>query len=758
MKKIILSLALLATAIFTATAQTPVYLDDSKPIEERVKDALSRMTLEEKVALCHAQGKFSSHGVPRLGIPELWMSDGPHGVRAEISWNSWKYADWLNDSITAFPALTCLAATWNPELSFAYGNALAEEALYRGKDVMLGPGVNIYRTPLNGRNFEYMGEDPLLASVMVVPYIKGMQQNGVAACVKHYALNNQELWRGHIDVELSDRALHEIYLPAFKAAVVDGGAWSIMGAYNKVRGTHACHNDLLLNDILKRDWKFDGCVITDWGGAHDTYEAAVNGLDIEMGSYTNGLTSESKFTFDDYYLARPYLKMLKEGKVPMSTVEDKAARILRLIFRTAMNRTKPYGSLCSAEHYAVAREIGNEGIVLLKNNAVKGGSKLLPIDASRYEKILVVGDNAVRMLNKGGGSSELKPKDYVSPLAALREDYGSKIDFAQGYKAGKAMYSNVEKIPAKVQKRLHDEAVEKAKTADLVIFVGGLNKNHKQDCEAADRENMSLPYEQDALIESILAVNKNTVFVLLSGNAVAMPWVKDMPAIVQGWYLGTMGGRSIADVLSGKVNPSGKLPFTFPIRLEDNGAHAFDSLSYPGDSIRQVYKEDILVGYRWHDTKKIKPLFPFGHGLSYTTFEYGKPTQSAKVLTLAPDALTQNPALPSTQDSQFQSPNSNLVVSLPVTNTGTVAGKEIVQLYVSDVKSSVVRPAKELKHFAKIALAPGETKTVTFEITPRDLMFYDDSAKEWRAEPGKFKLHLAASAGDIRRTMEFEVK
>ncbi len=737
MKKTILALAIMAMAFTTVSAQTPVYLDDSKPIEERVKDALSRMTLEEKVRLCHAQSKFSSYGVPRLGIPELWMSDGPHGVRAEINWNDWGYSKWTSDSCTAFPALTCLAATWNPALAGVYGNAVAEEALYRGKDIMLGPGVNIYRTPLNGRNFEYMGEDPRLAATMVVPYIREMQKNGVAACVKHYALNNQEQWRGHIDVELSDRALHEIYLPAFRAAIVDGGAWSIMGAYNKIRGTHACHNDLTLNKILKGDWQFDGCVITDWGGAHDTREAALNGLDIEMGSYTNGLTSESEFTYDDYYLARPYLKMLREGKVPMSTIDDKASRILRLIFRTAMNRAKSFGSMTTPEHYAVAREIGNEGIVLLKNdNAVKGGSKLLPIDASRYDRILVVGDNAVRMLNAGGGSSELKPKDYISPLAALRADYGGKVDFAQGYKAGKTMYSNVEKIPAGEIKRLRDEAVEKAKAADLVIIVGGLNKNHKQDCEAADRESLSLPYEQDALIESILAVNKNTVLVLLSGNAVAMPWVKDMPAIVQGWYLGTMGGRSIADVLSGKVNPSGKLPFTFPVRLEDNGAHAFDSLSYPGDGVRQVYKEDILVGYRWHDTKKIKPLFPFGHGLSYTTFEYGKPTLNSSLITH----------------------HSSLTVSLPITNTGAVEGKEIVQLYVSDVKSSVARPAKELKHFAKIALAPGETKTVTFEITPRDLMFYDADARQWRAEPGKFKLHIAASAGDIRRTLDFELK
>ncbi|MDE5981727.1 MAG: glycosyl hydrolase, partial [Duncaniella sp.] len=414
-----------ASAISAATAATPLYLDESAPMEQRVEDALKRMTLEEKVAMCHAEGKFASAGVPRLGIPDLWTSDGPHGVRAEINWNDWGYAGHTNDSITAFPALTALAATWNPELSGAYGNAIGEEALYREKDVMLGPGVNIYRTPLNGRNFEYMGEDPYLAGVLVVPYVKEMQKNGVAACVKHYALNNQEQWRGHINVELSDRALHEIYLPAFKKAIVDGGAWSIMGAYNKIRGQHACHNDLMLNRILKGDWNFDGVVITDWGGAHDTREAALNGLDLEMGSYTNGLTSESDFGYDDYYLARPFLEMIRKGEVPESVLDDKVRRLLRLNFRTAMNRNKPFGSVATPEHYAVAEEIGNEGIVLLKNNPVeKKGSPLLPVDPEKYKSILVVGDNAVRKLNEGGGSSELKVKDYVSPLDAMKSLYG----------------------------------------------------------------------------------------------------------------------------------------------------------------------------------------------------------------------------------------------------------------------------------------------------------------------------------------------
>lgn len=712
-------------------------MDDAQPIEARVKDALSRMTLEEKVALCHAQSKFSSAGVPRLGIPELWMSDGPHGVRAEINWNDWGYANWTNDSITAFPALTCLAATWNPDMSAKYGKAIGEEARYREKDVLLGPGVNIYRTPMNGRNFEYMGEDPYLASVMCVPYIQELQKNGVAACVKHYALNNQELWRGHIDVNLSDRALYEIYLPAFKAAVEEGGAWSIMGAYNKIRGQHACHNDFALNKILKGDWKFDGCVITDWGGAHDTYEAAVNGLDIEMGSYTNGLTSESAFTYNDYYLANPYLRMLKDGKVPMSTIDDKASRILRLIFRTAMNRQKPYGSVATEEHYAAAREIGNEGIVLLKNApVVKKGAPLLPIDAAKYQNILVVGDNAVRLLNQGGGSSELKVKDMVSPLDGLRAAYGDKVAYAKGYAAGRPMYGRADEIPQNVVDSLRAEAVEMAKKADLVVLVGGLNKNHFQDCEGGDRLEYGLPFGQDELIEALLGVNKNLVLVLLSGNAVEMPWVFRVPAIVQGWYLGSMGGKSLADVLSGAVNPSGKLPFSFPARLTDCGAHAFDELSYPGDSIKQEYKEDILVGYRWHDTKKIPALFPFGHGLSYTTFTYGKPVASAK--TMAADGT--------------------LTVTVAVKNTGSVAGKEIVQLYVGDDKCSVLRPVKELKHFAKVALAPGEEKNVTFTLTPDDLKFYDEASAAWKYEPGKFKAYVCASSTDVRGVVPFEMK
>ena len=729
-------MALTATSAI-ADAKVPVYQDETRPLDERVEDALSRMTLREKVAMCHAEGKFASPGVARLGIPDLWMSDGPHGVRAEINWNDWGYSGRTNDSITAFPALTALAATWNPALSFDYGNALAEEALYREKDVMLGPGVNIYRTPLNGRNFEYMGEDPYLAGELVVPYIKGMQQNGVAACVKHYALNNQEKWRGHIDVNLSDRALNEIYLPAFKRAIVDGNSWSIMGAYNQVRGQHACHNELLLNKILKDDWNFDGVVITDWGGAHDTREAALYGLDLEMGSYTNGLTSESAFTTDDYYLANPYLNMLEKGEVPMSTLDDKVRRLLKLNFRTAMNRQKPFGSVATPEHYAVAEEIGNEAIVLLKNAPVtKKGAPLLPIQADKYKSILVVGDNATRNLMAGGGSSELKPKDIVTPLAGLKAIYGDKVKYVQGYVAGRSMYGHADVIPQQTVDSLRAEAVNMAKDAGLVIFVGGLNKNHFQDCEGGDRLEYGLPFGQPELIDALQAANPNLVVVLLTGNAVEMPWASKVPAIVEGWYLGSMAGNSIAAVLSGNINPSGKLPFSIPARLEDNGAHHFGEISYPGDSIRQEYLEDILVGYRWHDTKKIPALYPFGHGLSYTTFQYGKPTASAKTINA----------------------DESLTITIPVKNTGDMAGKETVQLYIGDDAASVLRPVKELKGFNKVTLAPGAEETVTFTIRPEDLKFYDEATSSWKAEPGKFRAYIGASSTDIRATVPFELK
>ena len=738
MKKSIITLCALAVSL-SGMAQLPVYQDETKPIEERVKDALSRMTLEEKVAMCHAQSKFSSPGVPRLGIPELWMSDGPHGVREEIQWGSWSNAGWTNDSCTAFPALTCLAATWNPEMAALYGKAVGEEARFREKDILLGPGANIYRTPLNGRNFEYMGEDPYLTSEMIVPYVQELQKNGVAACVKHYALNNQEKQRWDVDVIVSERAMYEIYLPGFKAAVQKGGAWSIMGAYNKILGTHACHNDLTLNKILKGEWGFDGVVVSDWAGTHNTYEAAVNRLDIEMGTDQRpdkGIRGRA-FKAEDCYLGNDFLNLIREGKVSESVVDDKAARILRLIFRTAMNTKKPFGNMDYAAHSKVARTIGGEGIVLLQNNAPKKGEQpLLPIVPTRYGKILVVGDNATRKLCMGGGSSELKVQHETSVLDAMKAKYGDKITYAKGYEAGRTMYGSVEEVKQSIVDSLRNAAVIAAKEADLIVFVGGLNKNRHQDCEDGDRLTYDLPFAQNELLDAMLAVNPRVVTVLVSGNAVRIPFPERMPAILQSWYIGSELGPTVVDVLCGDVNPSGKLPFSFPAKLEDCAAHSFGEIGYPGDGVKVEYKEDILVGYRWHDTKKIPARYPFGHGLSYTTFTYGKPALSAKAM----------------------GEGGELTLTLNVTNTGKREGKEVVQLYIGDDKATVLRPVKELKGFEKISLAPGETKQVTFTITADDLKFFDEATHSWKAETGKFTAYVGSSLTDIRGKVKFTLE
>ncbi len=738
-QKLITTLAAVALTLVGATAAVPVYLDPSKPLEERVEDALQRMTLEEKVGVLHAQSKFCSRGVQRLGIPELWTTDGPHGIRPEVLWDEWEQAAWTNDSCVAFPALTALAATWNPELAELYGRSLGEEALYRGKDVVLGPGVNIYRTPLNGRNFEYMGEDPLLASRMVVPYIKGLQSNGVAACVKHYALNNNEVNRHTSNVIVDDRTLYEIYLPAFKAAVTEGGAWSIMGSYNLYQNQHGCHNKRLLRDILRDEWGFDGVVISDWGGTHDTAEAVENGLDLEFGSWTNGLTNGRSNAYDNYYLADPYLKLLREGKADMATLDNKVRNVLRLIFRTAMKSDKGFGSLCSDEHYAAARRIGAEGIVLLRN---KGN--LLPLDPSKPQNILVVGENAVKMMTVGGGSSSLKVQRETSPLDGLRAQSpaGSTVVWERGYVGDptgeyNGVTSGQDLSESRSADRLIADAADAARRADVVIFVGGLNKATGQDCEDSDRESLALPYNQDAVIEALVAANPRTVVVNVSGNAVAMPWADKVPAILQAWFLGSESGNSLADVIFGHVNPSGKLPMTFPVRLDDVGAHAVGE--YPGtkradsDIVDIRYNEGVMVGYRWFDTKKIRPLFAFGHGLSYTTFGYGK--LSADASKIGPDGA--------------------MTLSVDVTNTGSRAGAETVQLYISDTKASVKRPAKELKNFAKIYLEPGQTKTVTFTVRPSDLAFFDAGAHAWKAEPGEFRAHVGAASDDIRSSLRF---
>ena len=610
-KSVLLGLSLVALPVL---AQTPVYLDDSKPVEERVEDALSRMTLEEKIAVTHAQSKFCSPGVARLGIPEFWMTDGPHGIRPEVLWDEWDQAGWTNDSCVAFPALTCLAATWDTDMSMLYGKSIGEEARYRNKTVLLGPGVNIYRTPLNGRNFEYMGEDPYLAGRMVVPYVQGVQQNGVAACVKHYALNNQEVNRHTTNVIVDDRALYEIYLPAFKAAVQEGKAWSIMGAYNLYKGQHACHNQYLLNDILKGEWGFDGVVVSDWGGVHDTDQAITNGLDMEFGSWTDGLSNGASNAYDNYYLADPYLERIQSGKAGTKELDDKVRRILRLAFRTTMDRNRPYGAMRSPEHYDAARKIGEAGIVLLQNNG-----NLLPIDLAKTKKIAVIGENAVKMMTVGGGSSSLKVQREISPLDGIRNRVGNRAEvvYARGYVGDvsgeyNGVVSGQNLKDGRSPEELIAEAVRVAGEADYVIFIGGLNKSAHQDCEDSDRTGLGLPYGQDRVITELVKVNQNLVLVNVSGNAVAMPWIKEVPAVLQAWFLGSEAGNAIAAVLMGDVNPSGKLPFTFPARLEDVPAHQLGE--YPGsekvgDIVNEKYNESIFVGYRWPTNRRKRSRF-----------------------------------------------------------------------------------------------------------------------------------------------------
>lgn len=734
----------------TANAQqTPIYLDDAKPIEQRIDDAIARMTLQEKIRVIHAQSKFSSAGIPRLGFPDFWTDDGPHGVRPDVLWDEWDQAGQTNDSCVAFPALTCLAATWNPDMSLVYGKSLGEEALYRGKDMILGPGVNINRTPLGGRNFEYMGEDPYLASTMVVPYVQGLQSMGVSACVKHYCLNNDEEYRHQVNVVVSDRALHEIYLPAFKAAVEQGKAWAIMGAYNLYKDEHNCHNQYTLNKILKGDWAFDGVVVSDWGGCHDTDQAVKNGLDMEFGSWTNGLSAGTSNAYDNYFLATPYIIGIQSGKYTTKELDDKVRRVLRLFFRTTMNRNRPHGFLCSESHYEAARRIADEGIVLLQN---KGN--ILPIDRNKAKRILVVGENAIKMMTVGGGSSSLKVQREILPLEGLRQRFGNDVvvDYARGYVGDVSGEYNGVTTGQKLkdnrsESKLIAEAVEKAKNADYVIVVGGLNKSDYQDCEGHDRKQYELPYAQNRLIEALAKTTKRLVYVNISGNAVAMPWKDKVGAIVQAWFIGSEAGNAIADVLMGDANPSGKLPFTWYASLNDCGAHALNT--YPGTwrsakdksagfskIIDEEYKEGVYVGYRWTDKNNIKPTFAFGHGLSYTTFSMSNLRQSAKEMTR----------------------DGKLTFTVTVKNTGSKRGAETVQLYIKDKKSSVDRPVKELKGFKKVWLEPGEQKDVDMTIDNNALAYYDETTGTWKSEDGEFEALVGNASDNIMLKSRFMLK
>ena len=629
----------------------------------------------------------------------------------------------------AFPALTCLAATWNRDVAGQYGAAIGEEARFREKDVILGPGVNMYRSPLCGRNFEYMGEDPYLAGKLAVPYIHGLQSKGVGACVKHYACNNEERHRHKTDVELSERALREIYLPAFEMAVKEGCAWSMMASYNLFRGTHCCHNGYLINDILKGEWGYDGVVMSDWAGCHDTKEAVLGGLDVEFGTRVGKKMPAGESVYDTYYLAEAYKQGILAGEFSEEGLDEKVRRVLRLTFRTAMSMDKPFGSMCTQEHLDVARKVAQEGIVLLKNEG-----DVLPV--RKPGKISVVGENAYKKMCIGGGSSMLKPIYEMSPLEGILEraaQDGIEVVYSRGYVGDTTttqdgICSFQKLADDRPREELIAEAVENSRDADYVIYVGGLNKSLYQDCENRDRLEYGLPYGQDELISELAKANPNMTVVIISGNAVAMPWIDQVPSVLLGWYGGSEAGRAIADVLFGDVNPSGKLPFTFPVKLEDNPAH-YNGKTFPTRG-KNHYDEGIFLGYRWHEKMDIKPLFAFGHGLSYTDFEYGDVTLSSKKIR-----------------------GGKITVKVPVTNVGQVAGSEVVQVYVHDCEASVEMPQKQLKGFDKVYLEPGQTKTVSIELGPDAFRFFDEESMDWKTEPGDFEILVGSASDNISRTV-----
>ena len=732
MKKII---GVIACGLFLNAAAVSSQVTDKEKVqmEKRIEKLIKKMTLEEKVGLLHGNSKFYVAGVERLGIPEWSLSDGPHGVRAEINRHDWAYAGWTNDSASYFPTGTAFAAAWNPELAYRRGEVLGEEARWRKKDVLLGPGVNIIRSPLCGRNFEYMSEDPYMNSVLAVAYIKGLQSRDVACSVKHFAVNNQETNRTTVDVECSERALREIYLPAFKAAVQEGGALTVMAAYNKFRGEFCAENNYLVRKILRNEWGFDGVYVTDWGAAHSTVPSMEAGLDLEMGTLID--------KYEDWYYANPLIEAVKSGKIPMSLVDEKVGDVLRVMIKTnVLDPKKRFGpgSMNTKEHQQATYDAAAEAIVLLKNQ-----NNLLPLDFSSIKSLAVIGDNATRKHSNGGLSSEIKAVYEVTPLEALRAKWGDKVDirFAQGYEklstfvegSNNGQSSGTFSSKTQESDALLKEAVEVARTSDVALLVCGLN--HDYDTESFDRLNMDIPYGQVELIQEVVKANPRTIVVMIAGSPLNMAAVDICsPAIVWAWFNGMEGGNALVDVLSGKVNPSGKMPFTTPVSLDQSPAHALGN--FPGRDLKVNYEEDILVGYRWFDTKGLPVVYPFGYGLSYTTFNYSN---------LNTDKKTYDQA-------------DTIQATFTLTNTGDREGAEVAQLYVSDPVCSVMRPVKELKGFKKVFLKLGESRRITLDIPVSSLAFYSEAQSQFVVEPGEFILQLGASTSDIKQKISIDVK
>lgn len=698
--------------------------------EEMIESLIGQLTLEEKIDMIHGDGLFRTKGVERLGIPPLTFSDGPMGVRNEFENDQWNPIGNTDDYVTYLPSNGALAATWNPTLSYETGKVLGREARGRGKDVILAPGINIKRSPLCGRNFEYISEDPHLIGEMAVPFIQGIQEEDTAACVKHFALNNQETERLWVDVKVSERALREIYLKAFKRCVEEGDSYSLMGAYNRYLGEHCCESKELLNHILREEWQYDGMIVSDWGAVHHTKEAAESALDIEM-SVTNN--------FDEYCMANPLKEAIERGELSEELVDEKVRNILHLMGRLHMidGKERKAGTYNTLEHHQKALEVARESVVLLKNQEGQ-----LPLSRQDVNKVLVIGDNANRVHSNGGGSAEIKALYEVSPLLGIKKILGgnAEVTYVQGYFAddidqeeqeqnwqadslengGGSTRTIADPTKALVEKRerLRVEAVEKAKEFDMIIFVGG--QNHAQDSEGHERPDMKLPYDQDRLIEELLEVNDNMIVVIVSGSPVEMPWIHRVKTLVWSWYAGMEGGTATAEVLFGLVNPSGRLPESFPITHMDCSAHCIGE--FPGGKTVS-YKEGIFVGYRYYDTEQIPILFPFGYGLSYTEFSYDK--------------------------VEIKQEGEEIGVFVTITNCGKIAGKETVQCYVGKNDSKVERPRKELKAFAKIELQGGETKTIRLSIKKEELAYYDEIEKSFLVEAGQYQLYVGKSVADI---------
>lgn len=702
-------MGILMLLFFACTA--PEKVNEVSAVESKIDSLISAMTIEEKIGMLRSESAFASGGVKRLGIPHWVMSDGPHGVRKEHG-TDYIPDEGAADSATYLPVGVTLSSTWNPGLGYAYGKVLGAEANFRGKDVILGPGINIIRTPLNGRNFEYMSEDPFLVSKMVVGYIKGVQDQGISACVKHYALNNQEIERGSIDVQVNERALREIYLPGFMAAVREGHVNTLMGSYNKFRGQHATHNAYLMNTILKGEWGFDGVVMSDWGAVHNTMEAINNGTDLEMGTdITLGGSSYGKYFFGDTVVT-----LVKSGVVDEKVIDEKVRRILRIMHRTNMFGQRQRGAFNTTEHQATALKVAEEGIVLLKNDGI------LPLNNGEVKTIAVIGANADRKHAGAGGSSQVNAKYEITALAGIRKLAGENVTirFAPGYEISKE---------AKPNPALMKEAVRAATGADVVIYVGGWIHGYSDawndnafDSESVDKPSMNLPFGQEELIAAVQKANPNVVVVLYGGAATDMrTFHRNSRAIVQAWYPGMEGGTALANILFGKVNPSGKLPMTFPVKLAESPAHALGE--YPGNNGVVNYNEGLLVGYRYFDTKNVEPLYAFGHGLSYTTFSF--------------------------ESLSVKKADKSATVSLIVKNTGKTLGAEVVQVYVKDEEASVERPEKELKAFSKVFLQPGESRSVELFLDAAAFSFYDENKKAWVLEPGRFIIQVGNSSRNI---------